>query len=530
MMAKRKGFTLVEVIISFVIISICATMVLITLGGMNTQLSKERIRTENAFGEQGKLEKEIEKVELLVQDKLKQQDIINDPATTPVNLAEAQSKLASIKIELEKYESGTDYINGQNIVYYRVKVPRYNTQGEHISNLTSWVVESKGLFFPMPEIKNLTTNVRNQVIEPYGVKKIGKEMVSKVEYGKNKELLFKEQYTWYVSRPGFHMVMPKGEKWKPEETHIGSVYPAQGKDFRFVTLPGGSTPSEKNKNLSRIREDMIGSFIACGLRPTIKEGKIGNETFSNLYYIADYPRSVNNILGAVDASLIYDIPDNKKKTSVPGIENKLWLYGEANRDIPEIEPHGEKTGEIIVKDGHANFKADTYSRFFRFTDNSSYLVKGGSTSIPSKYTVFVVAKSYTQSGTLLSGFGRLKYAVGSTYGYFNLGFEKFAMGMPSIGESEFNLVNDIGGYDTKWHVFALSITNEGINIYRDNNYKKELKEFDFRALDNVIVLGYSIDKKPSANMNVAEVIVSKNTDDDFVKAMQKHLTQKYGIA
>lgn len=529
-MAKKRGFTLVEVITSFVVISICAAMVLVTLNGINKQLGKERIRTENAFKEQGELEKKIAVVEALVQKKIKQKEIINDAASLSSAVSQAQLVLASVEAELKTYQSASQNINGQNIVYYRVDVPRYNTQGEHIDTLTSWVVESKGLVFPMPEIEKLEINVKGETMEPYGIKKYGKEMVSNVKYGKNASLLFKEQCTWYVSRPGFHMVVPKGETHKPKEKDIGSVYPAQGKDFRFITLPGGSTPSEKNRTLSRIREDMRGCFIACGIKPTIKEGKIGNEAWSNLYYIADFPDNVGNVLGDVDASLESDIPDNCKKNIVKGIYNTSRLSQASNTEgkmnVPEITPHGEKTGVVSVSDtgGKVN-KFDTYSRYFHFNENDAYDFSLTTGSLPSYYTVYVVCKSNSGTGTLISGSVEIKKQKEN----YNLSFNEL-----SISGEDDKKLSGIGANDGKWHVIALHFdrTGNSITVYRDKDSNKGVIEnINFTCTGTSIRLGKKDDGALSANMNVAEVILSNGTvDEENIKNMMTHLRNKYGIS
>ena len=549
-MKNRSGFTLIEVVTSFLILSILAGMVFMTLSSVNSQLGRERTRTMNAFEEQGELEKEIEKVENLVKSLIEQEEIIASHTSTTAQIAAAQTEKERIEGELGAYESSTTRINRQNITTYRVAVPRYNTDGEIVSMLTSWVVKSKGLVFPMPEVKNLKIYLSGLLATPanYMMDKTGKKMLSTVEYGKNADKLFKEQYTWYVTRKGFHMIEPAGETWKPVEADIGTRYPAPVTDYNYITQTGDSSPSETRSILSSIRDDMNGRFIALGLRPTIKEGKIGDETLSNLCYMASYPISSSEIIAAFDSSLIWNIPDNKKISgSFSGLNpngsagssgNLGTMYTVNSRTIPEISPHGEKTGEVSIEVSDKTSKFDTYSRYFYFSPDSAYDMAVNGSAIPSNYTVFIVCRSADLSGALLTGF--IKYSLDdrSAYYTYELGFDKLKMydySGTSVYESSETNGGKIDAADDKWHIVSLMINQKQIEVYRDKERAFSVKFVgSFDGIDNLLRLGNSRGIKSnlssSADMKVAEIVVTTSVDSQKLANMREYLCEKYGIS
>lgn len=549
-MKNRSGFTLIEVVTSFLILSILAGMVFMTLSSVNSQLGRERTRTMSAFEEQGELEKEIEKVENLVKSLIEQEEIIASHTSTTAQIAAAQTEKERIEGELGAYDSSTTRINRQNITTYRVAVPRYNTDGEIVSMLTSWVVKSKGLVFPMPEVKNLKIYLSGLLATPanYMMDKTGKKMLSTVEYGKNADKLFKEQYTWYVTRKGFHMIEPAGETWKPVEADIGTRYPAPVTDYNYITQTGDSSPSETRSILSSIRDDMNGRFIALGLRPTIKEGKIGDETLSNLCYMASYPISSSEIIAAFDSSLIWNIPDNKKISgSFSGLKpngsagssgNLGTMYTVNSRTIPEISPHGEKTGEVSIEVSDKTSKFDTYSRYFYFSPDSAYDMAVNGSAIPSNYTVFIACRSADLSGALLTGF--IKYSLDdhSAYYTYELGFDKLKMydySGTSVYESSETNGGKIDAADDKWHIVSLMINQKQIEVYRDKERAFSVKFVgSFDGIDNLLRLGNSRGIKSnlssSADMKVAEIVVTTSVDSQKLANMREYLCEKYGIS
>ncbi|MDO4793127.1 MAG: prepilin-type N-terminal cleavage/methylation domain-containing protein [Filifactor alocis] len=525
-MKKNRGFTLVEVIMALVIVTILAQLVVVTLGNMNIQLSRERKRTEHAFKEQGEMEKRIEAVEALIETKFDSLAVINDPTSTTTQIKEAKKNLNNAQKELDKYPSFEQSLNGQKIKIYQLETPRYNTQDVQSGVLTSWVVESKASVFPVPEIKKIEIAVKGEAVVSYGTWRDKQRMRSKVEYGKNKDKLFTEQYVWQLSRPGFHMIFPEKEAYKPPETYTSVRYPSFPKDYEFITKGTNSSPSETGKELSLITEDMKGRFISLGLRATTREGKISPEKGSNPYYVIGYPISVYALL---DTSLISDFPTDLKMPLIRGVSNSSFFQRIIGNEIPKIEPHGELTGNVTYKG--ENF--ETYSRFVHFTPDSSYdFLLASPNKFPKDYTVFVVARQTAPSPGLPIFNGKARVTEGSRVGgaEFALGFDKFAYREKMGGTFRDTMIEGVGADDGKWHVLALSFTGRQLRVYLDKNTLHSASaNYNFAGESNYLRFGKIVGVS-GADMNVAEVIVSQSVKDDEIMAMQEYLCKKYGIS
>ncbi len=525
-MKKNRGFTLAEVIMALVIVTILAQLVLMTLGNMNVQLSRERKRTEHAFKEQGEMEKRIEEIEKLIETKLDSLTIINDTASTTTQITEAKKKLKVAQKELDKYPSFEQNLNGQKIRIYRLEVPRYNTQDKQSAVLTSWVVESKGLVFPIPEIRKVEIAVKGKAVASYGIWKDKQKMSSKVEYGKNKDKLFTEQYLWQLSRPGFHMISPEQEAHKPPEAYTSLRYPSFPRDYEFITKTGQSSPSETGKELSLITKEMRGRFVALGLRATTREGKISPEKGSNPYYVVGYPIPVYALL---DTSLISSFPTDLKIPVIGGVSNSSFFQEVTGNEIPKIEPHGELTGNVKYK----NEMFETYSRFVHFTSDSSYdFTLGSPNRFPKDYTIFVVARQTAASPGLPIFNGKALVTEGSRTGdaKFALSFDKFAYREEMRGMLRETMIDNVGADDGKWHVLALSLTGRQLKVYLDRNTLHTASaNYTFAGGGNYLRFGKIVGVS-GADMNVAEVVISQSVKDDEITAMQEYLCNKYGIS
>ncbi|MGL5439741.1 MAG: type II secretion system protein [Filifactoraceae bacterium] len=522
-MKSRKGFTLMEVVMSFLIVSILFFLVMATLTGMGMQLKKERERTVFAFNEQGELEEKIAKVEKLISEKLKQEEILNASGSLEPDIKkDTEEKLEKIKAELSAYNSFIETVNNVDIKIYEVNVDHKNSEGVKIGKLSAWVLDRKELSFSMPEVDSIKIKFFDEPdnnIPKYGFNRVGKSMSSDVKYGKNKDKLFTEQYVWYSSRPGFHMIEPSSEKFKAEELLIGKVYPVFSRSYEYISEDGSSAQSEKEKTLSEVKDNMKGRFIILGLRPTIREGKIGVESKSNSYYIANYPK---NPIGALDSSLISDFPDNRKFEEVIGIDEKIYLKEIPLYNIPEIIVHGDKTGKIKYKGS----EYDTYSRFFKFDSSSAYGIDLKD-NLPNKYTIYIVCKEWGNASTI--PIVRGKGIIGGRDSEFDFGFDKFNYRFKEDDGSFNNYISiGTGTKNENWNVMALSFSGSQVDIYKNLEKIESInlpanhfsKSFDS---NNEFILGNG------AEIDVAEVIIGKETGKNDVEEMITSLMNKYGL-
>ena len=355
-MKKNKGMTIVEVIISLVILVIISSMVLSVSKSYLVQFSTvRRDITAEGFGRRGNTEKTIEEIENLIAVRNEISDIVSSSeqqikyidlelkkpslsAADKDKLNDEKSHLVALMGQKKKEEQNAKknlepYLDKKNSwTYVKLKldsteiskkedpnvdfvyITSPNTITKH--SITGWVfgtTSSQKIPILSDIVRYLhsdtTANREQQVADNV----TGQTLYAKSEYVpgfENRDNL--EQVAWYQSRPGYHIFpldlnklsLNDSEKEKLQKLLEGNeFYPVFPTDYNYISKKGVSGPGYTDKKI-QIANTMENGFVVCGIRPYTKQGILGRLVGSTPIYISKLPFGKDDYLFREDISII----------------------------------------------------------------------------------------------------------------------------------------------------------------------------------------------------------------------------------
>ncbi len=461
-MKKNRGMTIIEVVVSFVILVIISAMVLSV--SMNYLVQFHTVRrdiTGEGFERRGETEEQIEEIVGLIQ---LQNEIVEIISSTDDQIAAIDLKLNNLSLSLSsdekkklkeekeslktlKGEKETEQKKVEDkLKPYRDKVSS-SVQGKnswdsfqltfkstkHVSkaenkdfvyvtspktgvkhSMAGWVFgNSTNRKIPILEkvvryFQSDTPGNREQQVADYAV---GRTLYAKSEYlsgFENRDNL--EQIVWYKSRPGYH-IYPL--TWNTEQWDNQDFYPAFPMDYDYIPKVGVSGPGYTEKQIT-IDNSMEEGFLVCGIRPYTKQGILGRLVGSMPIYLSKLPFDKKYCLFREDISIINPNelikkypPDGDGDIKVKELE--AWNNEEVSSSQGKFSvPTGkegvlyllrpEQTG-IIRKDGT---EFETKSRYFSFSGDMVGIVTPLQEEQFKFFVVFGKGSTVNQEGNIIS--------------------------------------------------------------------------------------------------------------------------------
>lgn len=499
---KKKGFTLIEIIISIALIGIIALALLPALSGNFKLLVNTKRITEDAFKAQQGIELVIEEVRSQIKS-----------GSTPTG--------------------GKDYIlfsglNQRTVKGYLRQVNINNPPNPIDGNnkkIYTVIADTS-----IPDFKVATAS--NVAIKMY----VGSNEL-KYAYSVTPSLAIKSQATitdpehvnlmnlhqWYVSREGFNTPMIKS----PNEIEKGKVYPRFPDDYMII-------PSATSSNLTSILPNYAGRHILYTITPAAASGKMGATIQSNPVFISGLP-VIENLKLHLDPSLINVFKEDGSyntdyiRISSSDIFVKKWedLSGNSNNAIQNTTTYQpnlvqERFGVFTDSNG---INYDGYGKFLRFSGGQYLTLSNSNTLNLNDLTVFVVARSTatTANKSIISKYG----STSNDNKAWRLGWnESNKLGLFIKGDKNSDQVSgDVNeGLDGQWHILTAST---GLGFQVDRNTEKTIKRTTNSITNyNPIYIGGDI-KNSYSTVDIAEIIIySSITDVDKAK-VQDYLIKKY---
>lgn len=292
-MSKRKGLTLIEIIISIALLGIISVSFLGVFGNSLNFLNINRGMTAEVFADQKGMELAIEKIK----DDLKNGDDPDDTTTTEKTITSAFG--TSIDIDA-----------------YQLKYPLDNKA------MYTLITDTRLPDFEVPIAENVTATLRDKttpVTRAYAIADTNVLGSSTIDPDTS-DVFMVNNYNWYVSRPGFNMPMPTTPIL---EIEVGNKYPKFPEDYSLI-------PTSTTVDLNVVPA-YAGRHIVFAVTPAAKSGKMGKTVPSNSVFISGLPPSSANLFLHLDGSVISSTDTNEITKSGSDIFVKNWVDLSANR-------------------------------------------------------------------------------------------------------------------------------------------------------------------------------------------------------
>lgn len=363
---NKKGFTLIEIIISIALLGIISVVILYCIVSQYRLIINTRKMTQDLYESQQRIERIIEDVKEAVQS-----------GTTPTGRTSYT------------LFAGKDY---ERTVY---GFPRETevSLGNNTRTLFTVIADNR-----MPEFAvasaSISINFSNGSTIPYAYKDtLSLYVNSNVTLVDPNNVNLTNIYRWYVSRPGFNIPIINS----PLEIEMGTKYPIFPDDYTII-------PGVSSTNLTSILASYAGRHLVCTVTPAAQSGKMGVTAISKPVFISGLP-VINNLILHLDASMI----SKEDSSAVNGEYVKKWynISSQSNSNTANQTDTAKQPKLIEEKIGNFTYNGleyETYAKFVRF-DGSNYGMSGNISSLGgNNQTVFVVARnSGTQNFTIYQG-------------------------------------------------------------------------------------------------------------------------------
>ncbi len=249
----KKGFSLVEVLVSIVLVALLATFVAVFMAYWQT------VRTQS-----NELTKSLNKVQQIVEEKY----------------SEARKYIRGNNTEwLEaNTEQSSVTLFGRQITVYKVSAEVKDDKGATVIALSRGIANTYRGTPAIPQIASVTIKANNAEVDAVYFADSTSSAVIKEPIPLSVTENFKRfMYQWYATRSVYHVLPLKGETVKSE----GNVVP--GCPINFFFLSG-----EEELSLSNLAQ-YKGGIIACLATPGSKQGYMGDSVCSNYIYVSPLP-------------------------------------------------------------------------------------------------------------------------------------------------------------------------------------------------------------------------------------------------
>ncbi len=410
-MKQRKGMSLVEVMISFVLISFLILMVSGAVTSSYQTSAKIRKLPGLYYEGQQEVEGELDALDQKLTRKYlleKELGTLADP--DPSLIAE----IAGLNAEIEStHEKVNLTLFGKPVVLYQFSRTCTSEDGNSIT-LHAGTASGVRMERPVPVIDQVTINPLGGSVVTDVFSAAGSVITSSVAYSDtNQSYRYAELYQWYVSVNDAHSVYYSDQTPGPDEQQ-GTLMPVYPEDFTPIT-------SERGASMT-VTDEYRGKFLLLVVTPLSVNGKMGDDVMSNPVYVSSLPAGINYraVLDPSLTSVGYD-PSGRVYMPVVGSMSASGGVFTARSGCPYIDLNGSVTSS----------EGDNASRFLHFEPYDVIGSANGLTPLAND-KVFAVVRSYDGAPYFftdgLNGYGtaNFEYVLGPSLGgwmilSFNIG-------------------------------------------------------------------------------------------------------------
>lgn len=424
-MLNKKGFTLIEIIVSIALIGIIAMAFLPSLSNHFKWIVDTKTNiTQSAFDSQKEMEKNSKVIKELLSSLEPDEDIDSDTFDS----MGITMKISEIKLFEDEYPE-TTYSNREYPDGYLIE-SKLNDNRKYVSfigdqrlpELLVPEIEVKSLFFLKEDIEATGS------FEYYDYTNLKIKSVSNMF--KNPENSFNRyRHDWYVSKPGFIIPVPDVTLIN-EDFDMGRIYPSFPDDYiasPIVSELGSSysyvSPSERAINgilLNNFVKQYPGRHYIYTITPFAKSLKMGNRSMILPLYVYGVG-STSNLVIHLDASTI-DMSDTSIrdglylktwKNNRPSIKNPYDGYDAKNKFGNETKPvlkttdlYGNITPEIPFQgEGET---ARVWGRALGSNENFVSKMEISDINLNNNFSIFLIIRKVDEpfepvEGSILSG-------------------------------------------------------------------------------------------------------------------------------
>lgn len=461
-MSKRRGFTLVEIILAIAILGIISVSFLTILSSHFVFLNKTKDISQDVFLAQRDMEVEID----VVKEKIRKNELI-------LKEKNIFAELGGVKVKYYEVEK-----THNNKVYY-----------------------------------TLVSNVKPEIIEPIELKNIGiklKQGIEQVFYGYGtggfsvvgnfeNDNLYKWDHLlnvveWYVSKEDYTTPLPKDPDFSLNEDILNDsyYYPLFPRDYELVSNEtiNNFGSHERTFPLSLL-DKYKGRHIIFTATPGAKSGKIGKQSVSSPVFISGLPIT-QNAVSHFDAGFID--PSARNEVDVNNVKKWLDISSIYGRSEPnEAATVINKRPELMKMEMDTGFKW----QHVRFSDDQYLEIKNQNTSNNDIYIFAVVRNRVENAESVFLKNG----------GYeFNIPKEESVNGV--VGKDWFIMKESISSQNNDFKLGGPNVDIAEVVIYKGGltSDKIETIENYFKAkYKSPVVVGDINELKPmQININLGE--------------------------
>ena len=421
---KHKGFTLIEVLVGFVVLSFIVVMVS-TVMASGFLISSKIYELPNAYyAAQDEVERKMDELSSDVKEMYRLQ---NEMQNTPPEELDPQipSRLAAIHSRLAAYPKESVPLFGKSVDLYKIDV-NYSSPNNRQLDLHAGVVRAEALERLVPIIDKVTIKSKAAPDKPDLYFAAGTEAEVSVDYNsKNNQYKYKDMYQWYIGTAGFHTAEFTRGTPANDELPYGTLYGVYPNHFTPLT---GET-----KSVIKIKESYYGQMLLCVVTPLSKNGAMGRSVISNALYISALPKlSSGQYRMLIDASshvFDYTASDTLQISSLPS-RNSLTPYLSASGSYrPAINMVGSATDTDLSS---APVQNGVHSRYISFNTGTYMTASAGWSGAQA----FVVARNNNSANVNFIGSGSSMTAgfstnIRETDGSGDTGWQLLQVNLPS---------------------------------------------------------------------------------------------------
>lgn len=314
-MNNRKGFTLVEVILSLAILGIISISFATIISNHFLFFSKSKEISEVMFQTQKEMETMIDETKKSIRDEtnLKVGDEIDVGGT-----------MLTLKTTDNIWSSIDPANNGTKIKYFEAERTQNNKLYTTLVSIFKPKIE--------PQLELLSIGIKaekNKAEVPHAYSTEGFSIIGNFENHRDAVSTYNlliNVIEWYVASEGFNMPIPDNKELQSELDNdvleVSHYYPVFPRDYILVANETEMEPDFYEKIFPQL-QSYAGRHVIFTATPGAKSGRIGKQSVSKPIFISGIP--VAEILAIhLDASFINPYDNDEIVEDNPGISVKAW--------------------------------------------------------------------------------------------------------------------------------------------------------------------------------------------------------------
>lgn len=464
---QYRGFTLIEVIISFVLISFITVMVSLVLTSSYTMASKLKELPNSYYAAQDKVERETDVLSSYVKEKFRIQNELLGVPTEDMEPSLVQ-RLAELDAILAAYENETVTLFGKSVDVFRFTKNHISPTGQNIT-LHAGAVNFVPVERPTPIIDSVEIHAAGASVENALYFGVGTTVSATVNYNrKNYFYHYTEFYQWYVCTGTYHAADYIDGSHYENEGQYSTVYTIYPQNFTPISGATGASFT--------VDDSCAGKLLLCVVTPLSIGGAMGASKVSNYLYVSALPQlSGSSYRMVIDPSLESVNYSEAEQIEIRRLESCFpkWARLTATGSVsPLLSLAGAPTDtDLSLSDeGKGN-----YSRYLSFSGASAMR---SSVFLDAESMVFAVARD----------------SDGTSPDFLHTGGESYGFGENVYASSNTG--------DTGWRIVVINL----------------------EWYDNAFTVGY-------CNVDIAEIVVTRGTKSNRnINAVLNYLSAKYHIA